>query len=55
MGLSQVHMNRTLQQLRGDGLITSNRKRVAVNDLSGLMKFADFDPAYLHQERGQAA
>jgi CRP-like cAMP-binding protein len=50
MGLSAVHMNRTLQELRGRNLISSKGKRVVVNDLSGLMSLADFDATYLHQE-----
>ncbi len=49
MGLSGVHMNRTLQKLRSDGLITSQGKRLVINDLARLMEFADFDPMYLHQ------
>jgi CRP-like cAMP-binding protein len=50
MGLSVVHMNRTLQELRRSGLITSEGRRVVVNDVQGLMAFADFDPIYLHQQ-----
>ena len=49
IGLSGVHMNRTLQKLRNDGLITSQGKRLVINDLARLMEFADFDPIYLHQ------
>ena len=54
MGLSGVHMNRTLQKLRSDGLITSQGKRLVINDLARLMEFADFDPIYLHQISGGA-
>jgi hypothetical protein len=42
-------MNRTLQKLRSDGLITCQGKRLVINDLARLMEFADFDPVYLHQ------
>ncbi len=49
MGLSTVHTNRTLQELRGKGLITSKGKRMIVNDVDKLFEFADFKPNYLHQ------
>jgi CRP-like cAMP-binding protein len=49
MGMSTVHVNRMVQELRGQGLIESKGKRVMVADLKRLMAFADFDPAYLHQ------
>ena len=52
MGLSTVHVNRTLQELRSQGLITSEGKRVIVHDLDRLMAFADFNPNYLHQQNG---
>jgi CRP-like cAMP-binding protein len=50
-GISSVHMNRTLQQLRAQGLITTKGKRLIINDVERLMDFADFDRTYLHQER----
>jgi CRP-like cAMP-binding protein len=53
MGMSNVHMNRMLQQLRGQGLITTNGKRMIVKDVEGLFGFADFNPNYLHQEGGR--
>ena len=53
VGTSHVHMNRTLQKLRGDGWITTNGKNVLVNDLPALMEFSGFDPTYLHQENGR--
>ncbi len=49
MGLSTVHVNRTLQDLRGNGLITSKGKRMIVNDVDRLFAFAEFNPKYLHQ------
>jgi len=54
MGLSTVHSNRTLQALRGEGLITTESKRVIVHDLDRLMAFADFNPNYLHQQNARA-
>jgi CRP-like cAMP-binding protein len=54
MGLSTVHVNRMLQELRGRDLITSSGRRVIVNDRERLFEFAEFNPNYLHQEIGRA-
>jgi CRP-like cAMP-binding protein len=53
MGLSTVHMNRTLQDLRSQELISSEGRRMIVHDFERLKQFADFDPIYLHQEQGR--
>ncbi len=50
MGLSTVHVNRMMQELRGEGLIATKGKRMIVADLERLMAFAEFDAAYLHQQ-----
>jgi len=47
-GLSLVHMNRTLQELRRDGLITFRDKTVDITDWEGLQRAGEFDPKYLH-------
>lgn len=47
VGLTAVHVNRTLQALRSDGLIRSHQGTVFVDDLEGLRKVADFDDSYL--------
>jgi CRP-like cAMP-binding protein len=48
-GLSTVHVNRTLQELRGDGLISTPKNgRVVIEDWEGLQKAGEFDPTYLH-------
>lgn len=54
MGLTTVHVNRTLQELRGQGLIASEGRRMIVRDVDRLMEFADFNPNYLHQQNGRA-
>jgi CRP-like cAMP-binding protein len=54
MGLSTVHINRTMQELRGQGLITSKGKHMTVLDLDRLMKLSEFNPNYLYQEGGRA-
>lgn len=48
MGLSPVHVNRTMQALRGDGLLAWERGRLTVLDWAGLKRAGQFDPAYLH-------
>jgi CRP-like cAMP-binding protein len=48
LGISAVHVNRTLQQLRAEGLITLENKRLTVLDEARLTAFAEFDPNYLH-------
>jgi CRP-like cAMP-binding protein len=48
LGLSVVHVNRTLQELRGLNLISWKHKRVHIPDVERLKSFADFEPRYLH-------
>src|SRR5689334_16844929 len=47
-GLTAVHVNRTLQELRGDGLIELERKQLHILDLDRLMDVSMFNPNYLH-------
>lgn len=47
-GLSSVHVNRSLQQLRTDGLVILEKGFLQIPDLPRLIKAAAFDPAYLH-------
>jgi CRP-like cAMP-binding protein len=55
MGLSTVHVNRTLQELRAANLISLERGRLTVLNWPELKRVGDFDPTYLHLERDQAA
>ena len=48
-GLSPVHVNRTVQELRREGLIEMNNKTLITLDWEALKQAAGFDPAYLHQ------
>lgn len=48
-GLSTVHVNRTLQELRGKGLIELQSGTFLALDWEGLREAAGFDPAYLPQ------
>jgi CRP-like cAMP-binding protein len=58
LGLSTVHINRTLQNLRSDGLIEFQHGRVSILDWARLNEIAQFDTRYLHlreDELGHAA
>jgi CRP-like cAMP-binding protein len=46
-GLTSVHVNRTLQEIRGESLLTFSKGRVEVNDWDALANVAEFDGAYL--------
>jgi len=48
LGLSAVHTNRVLQQLRAQGLITFQSGQLIVLDWNGLKAAGEFDPCYLH-------
>src|SRR3954470_12143750 len=48
-GLSTVHINRTLQELRRNGLISTPAKdRLAIQNWNGLQAAGEFDSTYLH-------
>jgi CRP-like cAMP-binding protein len=48
LGISTVHTNRVLQDLRAEGLITLRERTLSVLDWEGLKRTGDFDPTYLH-------
>jgi CRP-like cAMP-binding protein len=50
-GLSTVHLNRTLQELRSSSLITLRDRSLTILDFEALSNTAMFNPAYLHLER----
>jgi CRP-like cAMP-binding protein len=51
VGISLVHANRVLQQLRREGLLLSHpHGKVSIADIEGLKQAACFDDAYLHPE-----
>jgi CRP-like cAMP-binding protein len=51
VGISTVHVNRSLMDLRAAGLITLKDKVLTIIDRQALESFAMFDPTYLHFER----
>ena len=50
-GLTSVHVNRTLQDLRASNLIVLRDKTLTIPDLKTLMAAAFFNPNYLHMDR----
>ena len=44
VGLTTVHVNRTLKELRDEGLVTNNHRRLTVHDEGTLKEIAQFDP-----------
>jgi CRP-like cAMP-binding protein len=48
IGLTVVHTNRCLKELRERGLVTFQQGVVAISDAEGLKQLGEFDPAYLY-------
>ena len=48
LGLSSIHVNRTLQELRGSDLISLQGGVLTINDEAKLAKMSGFKPDYLH-------
>jgi CRP-like cAMP-binding protein len=51
LGLTSVHVNRVLRELRETGVATFRDARVEILDHAGLKRIAEFDPEYLQIER----
>jgi CRP-like cAMP-binding protein len=51
LGVSLVHLNRSLQDIRARGLLIWQQKKVSILDWDGLKALAQFDATYLHQVR----
>jgi len=49
-GISIVHLNRSIQELRARGLIVWRGEEVRIEDWNGLKALAEFDPSYLRLE-----
>lgn len=47
LGLSVVHVNRVLQRLRRDGLITLRARKLSIHDREALRRLGGFDGRYL--------
>ncbi|WP_234703160.1 Crp/Fnr family transcriptional regulator [Sphingobium chlorophenolicum] len=53
-GLTMVHTNRILQEMRRKGLIELQRRHLIVPDLAALERICAFDPSYLHPAAQEA-
>jgi CRP-like cAMP-binding protein len=51
LGLTSVHVNRMLQELRRNGLLELEKQRVTIPDLPALEGVAAFDPGYLYIDK----
>jgi CRP-like cAMP-binding protein len=51
LGLTNVHVNRTVRELREQGVVAIQGGRVTILDLPMLERIAEFDPTYLYLER----
>lgn len=50
LGMSVVHVNRTLQDIRAENLVELRAQRLQILDFDRLSQIADFHPAYLSVE-----
>jgi CRP-like cAMP-binding protein len=51
LGLTPVHVNRVLQRMRGEGLISFERGALTIHDYRRLEIASGFNPNYLHIEQ----
>lgn len=51
VGLTPVHVNRTLQEMRRQGLVELKAKRLVIPDFQRLKDVAEFNPNYLYLEK----
>lgn len=54
LGLTLVHVNRKIQELRSDGLIRTSKGAINILDWAGLAEIADFRPSYLQVSEDDA-
>jgi CRP-like cAMP-binding protein len=50
LGLTAVHVNRVMRELRESGLLTFQHGQVTFDDFEGLVRLADFDKNYLDHD-----
>jgi CRP-like cAMP-binding protein len=54
VGLTPVHVNRTLKALEAAGMIKRDRRRISFPDWQGLRDVGDFNQRYLHLDMQEA-
>ena len=55
LGLTSVHVNRVLKEMRGQTLITLRSRTLVIEAWDELLKAAEFDPTYLRMEKRAAS
>jgi CRP-like cAMP-binding protein len=55
LGITTVHVNRVLQEMRANSLIELKGNRLNIPDWDRLKEAGDFEPAYLHLKPEEAA
>lgn len=51
LGLSNVHVNRVLQEMRGKGMITLHGNTLVIEAWEKLLQASEFDATYLHMRK----
>jgi CRP-like cAMP-binding protein len=54
LGLTSVHVNRTLKGLKDTGVVSIEGRNVHIENWDALTRLGDFDAAYLHLRRPEA-
>ena len=54
LGLTSVHVNRVLKEMRGRTLITLRSNTLVIEAWDELLRVSEFDPTYLHLEKRAA-
>ena len=55
LGMTSVHVNRTLRHLRELDLVEMKRRQLTIPDVARLKAYCSFDPTYLHQRLSHVA
>jgi CRP-like cAMP-binding protein len=55
LGLTSVHVNRVLKDMRAQNLVTLRGRTLVIEAWDELLRAAEFDPTYLHLEKRAAA
>jgi predicted transcriptional regulator len=51
VGLTPVHVNRTLKALVTDGLIQRSKREISISNWEKISRLADFSDLYLHVDQ----
>ena len=54
IGVTTVHLNRVLREMRANGIIELSGDRLTIPDWDRLKEAGDFDPTYLHLDQAAA-